>query len=337
MAGGGLDEELKRRLKLSARHRSEGRPEGRPPQRPLPTPAHSPQLTTARWWTSSSPGQMGARGMLCREGVGERPCSAWPSLTLPCPVQPAPTPSLGPPASLASDPPPGHRHGSIRREGLLGVTHHFLEGPCCTGPNVPQPLSSPEGASPGQTRAAPEARLCRSLQTHQGGPGNLNPSGREREGEVSLSSLPRTSESDPRPWPQEPGGPPDHLSPPHGLLQLHQPLLVLVALHEHAGHLHPREAAALRHGDLVLWGECRCSAVSNCLREWAHPRVVSPWAQATQWGGLGTGQHHPSRKGPLLPGRPRGTLQGHYMVCFPGSCWRPQTPPRLTGGTGPWA
>lgn len=204
MAGGGLDEELKRRLKLSARHRSEGRSEGRPPQRPLPTPAHSPQLTTARWWTSSSPGQMGARGMLCREGVGERPCSAWPSLTLPCPVQPAPTPSLGPPASLASDPPPGHRHGSIRREGLLGVTHHFLEGPCCTGPNVPQPLSSPEGASPGQTRAAPEARLCRSLQTHQGGPGNLNPSGREREGEVSLSSLPRTSESDPRPWPQEP-------------------------------------------------------------------------------------------------------------------------------------
>lgn len=48
--------------------------------------------------------------------------------------------------------------------------------------------------------------------------------------------------------------PPYHLGPPHGLLKLHQPLLVLIALHEHAGHLHPREAAALCHGDLVLQG-----------------------------------------------------------------------------------
>lgn len=111
--------------------------------------------------------------MLCREGDGERPCSAQPSLTLPCPVQPAPVPSLGPPASLASDPPPGHKHGSIRREGLLGVTHHFLEGPCHAGPDMPQPLSNPEGTSTGQTRAAPEAWLCWPLQTHQGGPGTL--------------------------------------------------------------------------------------------------------------------------------------------------------------------
>lgn len=45
---------------------------------------------------------------------------------------------------------------------------------------------------------------------------------------------------------------PDHLCPPDSLLELHQPLLVLVALHQDPGHLHTGEAPALGNGNVVL-------------------------------------------------------------------------------------
>lgn len=84
MAGGGLDEELKRRLKLTAEAQEvRGRPGVGLPD-PLPSPV--PKLTTARWWTSSSPVQTGALGMLCRAGAGKEPGSAtaqWHLLTYP--------------------------------------------------------------------------------------------------------------------------------------------------------------------------------------------------------------------------------------------------------------
>ena len=44
----------------------------------------------------------------------------------------------------------------------------------------------------------------------------------------------------------------DHLSPPDGLLELHEALLVLVPLHQHPGHLHPGEPLPLGHGNLLL-------------------------------------------------------------------------------------
>lgn len=46
---------------------------------------------------------------------------------------------------------------------------------------------------------------------------------------------------------------PDHLRPPHSLLQLHQPLFVLVAFHQHSGHLHPGEALPLGCRQVALW------------------------------------------------------------------------------------
>ena len=48
-----------------------------------------------------------------------------------------------------------------------------------------------------------------------------------------------------------PGGT-DHLSPSHRFLQLHQPLLVLVALHQNPGHLHAGETLPLRHWHIIL-------------------------------------------------------------------------------------
>lgn len=47
---------------------------------------------------------------------------------------------------------------------------------------------------------------------------------------------------------------PDHLSPPDSLLELHQPLFVLIALHQNAGHFHTGEAAPLSYGNVVLQG-----------------------------------------------------------------------------------
>lgn len=48
---------------------------------------------------------------------------------------------------------------------------------------------------------------------------------------------------------------PDHLCPFNGLLQLHQPLLVLVPLHQDSGHLHPGKAFPLCCGDITLQTE----------------------------------------------------------------------------------
>lgn len=45
---------------------------------------------------------------------------------------------------------------------------------------------------------------------------------------------------------------PDHLSPAHSFLKLHQSLLVLVALHQYTRHLYTCEPSSLRHGDIVL-------------------------------------------------------------------------------------
>ncbi|RUS89480.1 hypothetical protein EGW08_002777, partial [Elysia chlorotica] len=44
----------------------------------------------------------------------------------------------------------------------------------------------------------------------------------------------------------------DHLGPADSLLQFHEPLLVLVALHQDPRHLHTREPLALSHRDVVL-------------------------------------------------------------------------------------
>ena len=44
----------------------------------------------------------------------------------------------------------------------------------------------------------------------------------------------------------------DHLSPPHSLLQLHEPLFVLVPLHQHSRHLYPGEPLPLSHRHLLL-------------------------------------------------------------------------------------
>jgi len=60
------------------------------------------------------------------------------------------------------------------------------------------------------------------------------------------------------PWdrqniPQHPDSP-DHLCPPDSLLELHQPLFVLIALHQNPGHFHTGEAAALSYGNVVLQG-----------------------------------------------------------------------------------
>lgn len=47
---------------------------------------------------------------------------------------------------------------------------------------------------------------------------------------------------------------PDHFCPPDSLLELHQPLFVLIALHQNPGHFHAGEAAALSYGNVVLQG-----------------------------------------------------------------------------------
>lgn len=49
---------------------------------------------------------------------------------------------------------------------------------------------------------------------------------------------------------------PDHFCPPDSLLQLHQPLLVLVPLHKHPSHLHPGEPPPLsqRHVAVLRQG-----------------------------------------------------------------------------------
>lgn len=188
MAGGGLEEELKRRLKLPEAQGGEGWAEDQGTSLPLPlqllpTAPGGPQLTTARWWTSSSPGQMGALGTLCGGGHREQP------------------------ASTLTPPLPGTLWAPTRKHPA-----HF------------------------------------SAPRRQGG------------AEEGATVLP--SGMTPQPflgWPQLP---PDHLGPPNGLLQLHQPLLVLVPLHEHTGHLYPREAAALGHGDFVLWRERHRSSIS---------------------------------------------------------------------------
>lgn len=46
---------------------------------------------------------------------------------------------------------------------------------------------------------------------------------------------------------------PDHLCPPHSLLQLHQPLFVLIAFHQHSSHFHPGEALPLGRRHVALW------------------------------------------------------------------------------------
>lgn len=45
---------------------------------------------------------------------------------------------------------------------------------------------------------------------------------------------------------------PDHFSPPDSFLELHQPLLILVPLHQDASHFNPREAFPLGHGYPVV-------------------------------------------------------------------------------------
>lgn len=45
---------------------------------------------------------------------------------------------------------------------------------------------------------------------------------------------------------------PDHLSPPDSLLELHQPLFVLIALHQNPSHFYTGEASALSYGNVVL-------------------------------------------------------------------------------------
>jgi len=44
-----------------------------------------------------------------------------------------------------------------------------------------------------------------------------------------------------------------HLWPPDGLLQLHELLLILVALHEHSGHLYTCETFSLGQGNVVIF------------------------------------------------------------------------------------
>lgn len=147
------------------------------------------------------------------------------------------------------------------------------------------------------------------------------------------------------------GGPPDHLGPPHSLLELHQPLLVLVALHEHTGHLHPREAAALCYGDLVLQGgHCRsaregpASRSVRCPRRPAHTTLplqaglripTDPQANAV---GRAYGESAHPRKGNLSR-RSHDVLEEHNTVTFlttPGPHGNPKCfQSALTGDAGP--
>lgn len=124
---------------------------------------------------------------------------------------------------------------SIREEVFPGgsLTASW-RGRSTPGPNMPQ-----LGSSPARPPASPPARRAGvgiSLMPIVRATPSAHSSQRETEGAGGD------------------GRPPNHLGPPHGLLELHQPLLVLVALHEHTGHLHPREATTLCHGDLVLQG-----------------------------------------------------------------------------------
>lgn len=88
---------------------SEGRPRG---SLLCPLPILAPQLTTARWWISSSPGQTDALGTLYRgRGRGARdPLS-------PCPGRPVPR--LHPPTG----PCPGQPGTSLARDRVLGSPH----------------------------------------------------------------------------------------------------------------------------------------------------------------------------------------------------------------------
>ena len=73
---------------------------------------------------------------------------------------------------------------------------------------------------------------------------------------------------------------PDHLRPPHSLLQLHQPLFVLIAFHQHSSHFHPGEALPLgcRHITLTVRIDRSCQLQESrevvyidCHVKYSHP------------------------------------------------------------------
>lgn len=84
---------------------------------------------------------------------------------------------------------------------------------------------------------------------------------------------------------------PDHFCPPDGLLQLHQPLFVLIPLHQHSGHLHPGEPPPLRHCHVtVLHGRWKLEESSDILiwnrtfKRWKFtllPFLHTNWTSAT--------------------------------------------------------
>lgn len=97
---------------------------------------------------------------------------------------------------------------------------------------------------------------------------------------------------------------PDHFCPPDGLLKLHQPLFVLIPLHQHTGHLHPGEPPPLRHCHVAIlhgwWklGErmvmffifnvtehvffhVNLTTKNNHLQFYSHHHLLHPWSPET--------------------------------------------------------
>lgn len=141
---------------------------------PLPTLA--PQLTTARWWISSSPGQTDALGTLYRgRGRGARdplsPCPGRPVPRLhpptgPCPGQPG--------ISLARDrvlgsPPLAHGELASGRRDSQGVSHSFLEGSQHTRPQDASWALAQPGPLPAQSPALAPTRPPSGPSAGEGG------------------------------------------------------------------------------------------------------------------------------------------------------------------------